>query len=140
MSLAFLMASVLFQSADAGTLNAANFFLENENIIFPADCDQAKKTANEVVDKLVARNFEGVRKYFNENLAQNLSAEQMKTIWTNVLNDTGEYESREKSLYAEYPNDTYGVFTRLQMKKSRVVIEIYFGLDGKIGGFFVKPA
>ncbi len=135
-SIAFLFAFCLVQNAEAKVLTLSEISV-GKNI---ADCEQTKKVANEVVDKLVAENFEGVRKNFNENLKQTLSAEQIKNIWMTVKNDAGEYESREKSLYQEYPNNSIIVFTRLQMKKSKLSVEVHFSEDGKISGLWLKPA
>jgi len=104
-----------------------------------ADCEGTKKLANEVVDKLVAGDFEGVRKNFNENMKQNLSAAQIKNVWIEMISKIGAYKSREKSLYQEYPDNT-AVFTRLQMEKGKVIVEVRFGADGKIGGLWLRPA
>jgi len=110
------------------------------NFIQPSeDCESAKKIAGELIDRLVAGDFEGVRTNFNENLKQNLSADQIKNVWTGVISEIGGYESREKSLYQEYPN-YYSVFTLLQMNKGRVRIEVHFSEDEKIVGLWVKPA
>ena len=141
LTLAFLLAFALMQNANANFLIAAVIFFEKENsesIIF-ADCEQTRKMAAEVVDKLIAQDFAGVRKNFNENMKQNLSVEQLKTVWESIIKDTGQYKSREKSLYQEYP-DNVAVFTRLQMEKSKVVIEVRFGEDGKISGLWIRPA
>ena len=140
-TLAFLLAFALVQNANADFLKSTDIFFERENtgnIVF-ADCEQTKKQANEVVDRLIAKDFEGVRKNFNENMKQNLSAEQLKAVWTSVTTEIGAYKSREKSLYQEYPDNT-AVFTRLQMEKGRVAVEVRFGADGKIGGLWVRPA
>lgn len=140
-TLAFLLAFALVQNANAAFLKFTDIFFEREGAgnIVSADCEQTKKQANEVVDRLIAKDFEGVRKNFNENMKQNLSAEKLKSVWTNVITQTGEYKSREKSLYQEFP-DNIAVFTRLQMQKSKIVVEVRFGADGKIGGLWVKPA
>ena len=124
---------------NAGLLTSANIEIENSQFLAPADCEQTKRLANEIVDKLIAQDFEGARKNFNENLMKNLSAEQMKTIWASVIKEIGEYKSREKSLYQEYPAETI-VFTRLQMQTGRVSVEVHFGDDGKIIGLWLRPA
>lgn len=134
-STAFLFAFCLVQNVEAKVLTLSEISV-GKNI---ADCEQAKKVANEVVDKLVAKDFEGVRKNFNENLKQTLPADQLKAGWENITKDIGEYQSREKSLYQEFPNN-YIVFTRLQMKTGRIVVEVHFVEDGKIGGLWLKPA
>ena len=140
-TLALLPAFILSQNASADFSLSADAFFARKNaksIVF-ADCEQTKKLATEVVDKLIAKDFEGVRKNFNENVRQNLSAEQLKTIWTSVTKDTGGYKSRDKSLYQEYPDDV-AVLTRLQMEKSRVLVTVRFGTDGKISGLWIGPA
>lgn len=132
---------ILAQNTNADFSISADTFFERKNtksIVF-ADCEQIKKLATEVVDKLIAKDFEGVRKNFNENMKQNLSAEQLKTVWTSIIKDAGEYKSREKPLYQEYP-DNVAVFTRLQMEKGRIVAEVRFGDDGKIAALWIRPA
>ena len=124
---------------NAGFSESVNIEIENSQFLAPADCEQTKKLANEIVDKLVAQDFEGVRKNFNENLTKNLSAEQLKTVWTSVIKEIGEYKSREKSLYQEFSAETI-VFTRLQMQTGRVSVEVHFGDDGKIIGLWLRPA
>ncbi len=124
---------------NAGFLKPVNIEIENSQFLVPADCEQTKKLANEIVDKLVAQDNEGVRKYFNEYLTKNLSAEQMKTNWASVIKEIGEYKSREKSLYQEYPSETI-VFTKLQMQTGRISVAVHFGDDGKIIGLWLRPA
>lgn len=137
---AFLLAFAFVPKVNADFLKSTDIFFEREitgNITF-ADCEATRKMANEIVDKLIARDFEGVRKNFNEYMTKNLSAEQLKAVWTSVTTEIGEYKSREKSLYQEYP-DNVAVFTRLQMEKGRVVVEVRFGADGKIAGLWLRP-
>jgi len=103
------------------------------------DCYKAKKTANDLIDQLVAENFDAVREYFNENMKQSLSVEQLKGQWNGLKTDRGPYKSRDKSLYQEFPT-YYAVVTLVQMEESRIWIIINFGEDGKVLGLFYNPA
>lgn len=119
-------------------LSLAFALAQNANASQSSDCEQTKKMANEVIDRLIAKDFEGVRKNFNENMKQNLSVEQLKAVWTGVIAEKGEYKSREKSLYQEYPDNT-AIFTQIEMAKGKLVVEVRFGTDGKIGGLWIRP-
>ena len=54
-----------------------------------------KKIGNEVVDKLVANDFEGITKNFDETMKKTVSAQQIRELWTQVITTVGEYKSRE---------------------------------------------
>src|SRR6185295_20296860 len=51
-------------------------------------------SAKEVVNKLVAGDFEGVRANFNDTMKQGLSAEQMKDVWKKAIAYHGAYKSQ----------------------------------------------
>lgn len=140
--LAFSLAFALGQNADAAALKINNVVspTENSSHFAAADCELSKKVSAELIDKIIAGDFEGVRKNFNENMLKNSSAAQLKKYWNEVIiANAGKYKSREKALYQEYPT-YFAVLTRLQMEKSRIVVAVNFGEDGKIAGLFFNPA
>lgn len=56
--------------------------------------DNIKGLAKDVVEKLAAEDFEGVRENFNEHLRVGLPAEKIEQVWTAVTQQIGSFESQ----------------------------------------------
>jgi oligoribonuclease NrnB/cAMP/cGMP phosphodiesterase (DHH superfamily) len=98
-----------------------------------------RAAAKEVVSKLVAEDFEGVRANFNATMKQGLSAEQMKDVWKKAIAYHGEYKSQGEARNAQ--QDGYDVYAiRCEMKNSPMEVVVAYDSDGKIGGLWVHPA
>jgi hypothetical protein len=98
-----------------------------------------KAAAKEVVNKLVAEDFEGVRANFNETMKQTLSAERMKQVWRAAITHHGAYQSQGEARNAQ--QDGYDVYViRCEMKNSPMEVVVAYDRDGKIGGLWVRPA
>lgn len=95
--------------------------------------------AKEVVTKLVAEDFEGVRANFNETMKQGLPAEKMKAVWRAAIAHHGSYKSQGEPRNGQ--QDGYDVYViRCEMKDSPMEVVVAYDGDGKIGGLWVRPA
>lgn len=95
--------------------------------------------AKEVVNKLVAENFEGVRANFNETMKQGLSVEQMRDVWKKAIAYHGAYKSQGEARNGQ--QDGYDVYViRCEMKSSPMDVIVAYDNDGKIGGLWLRPA
>lgn len=94
--------------------------------------------AKEVVTKLVAGNFEGVRANFNEKMRQ-LSVEKMKEVWDAAIAYHGAYKSQGEARNGQQEgHDVYVI--RCEMKNSPMEVVVAYDGNGKIGGLWVRPA
>ena len=95
--------------------------------------------AKEVVNKLVAENFEGIRANFNATMKQGLSAEKMKEVWRAAIVHHGAFQSQGEARNGQ--QDGYDVYLiRCEMKNSPMEVVVAYDSDGKIGGLWVRPA
>jgi hypothetical protein len=98
-----------------------------------------KEDAKGVVNKLVAEDFEGIRKNFNAQLKAALSAEKMKDGWTAIGNQLGKYKSQGQPHSGPGPGGYDIVIIRCQMDKGELDIEVDYDSDGLIGGLWLRP-
>jgi hypothetical protein len=94
--------------------------------------------AKEVVNKLVAEDFEGIRANFNEQMKQTLSVEILKTGWTSAIQNTGKYIGQvdlRRDLREGY--DVYTITCRMQ--RGGLEVEVSYDRNGKIGGLWIRP-
>lgn len=142
LSMMFLLLTLGFsQNTNAGFVMSNGFAFEGQSLHNSSftDKEQAKKIGNEVVDKLVAGDFEGIAKKFDETMKKSVSAQQIKELWTQVKTAVGEYQSRNDSQIQERDNN-FGAFTVCQMAKGKVMVEVWVDGNGKIAGLWIKPA
>ena len=98
-----------------------------------------KGAAKEVVNKLVAENFEGIRADFNEEMRRVLSAEQMKQVWTAAIQYHGKFKSQgEPNNSQQQGHDVYSI--RCEMERSPMEVIVAYDQNGKIGGLWFRPA
>lgn len=134
----FLLTFAFSQNVNAGYAAPSGLAFKNESSTYK-DVEQAKKIGNEVVDKLVAKDFEGITKNFDDTMKQGITAEQIKTLWTQVIAAVGEYKSREATQTQEKDN-RYGTYTVCQMASGKVGVEVWVDASGKIAGLWIRPA
>jgi Protein of unknown function (DUF3887) len=95
--------------------------------------------ASEVVNKLVAEDFEVVRANFTEQLKQGLSAETIKKVWRASIAHYGAYVSQGEPKNSQ--QDGYDVYViRCEMKTSPMEVVVFYDQDGKIAGLLLRPA
>ena len=95
--------------------------------------------AKEVVNKLAAEDFEGIRANFNEQMKQGLSAETLKKVWKASVARHGAYVSQGELKSSQ--QEGYDIYViRCEMKTSPIEVVVAFDQDGKIGGFLLRPA
>lgn len=95
--------------------------------------------AKDVVNKLVAEDYEGIRANFNEKMKSGLSAEKMKEVWKSVLEHAGAFQSQG----TPQTQNTQGweiIVIPCQMERAKINVEVDYDSDGKIGGLWIKPA
>ena len=98
-----------------------------------------RAAAKEVVNKLVAEDFEGVRANFNETMKQGLSAEQIRAVWRKAIAYHGAYKSQGEAQNGQ--QDGYDVYAiRCEMRNSPMEVIVAYDRDGKVGGLWVRPA
>lgn len=135
--LVLVLALAFSQSVSAGFVKSSEIAFENYAVL--NDAAQAKRMGNDVIDKLVAKDFEGITRNFDDNLKQNLSAKQIGEVWSQVLAAAGEYKSREESQTQERDGN-FGAFTVCQMTKGKIRVDVWVNGNGKIMGLWVNPA
>ncbi len=94
--------------------------------------------AREVVNKLVAEDFDGVRANFTEQMSKGLSVEQLKKVWRALIADQGAYVKQAEPTNSQQAGyDVYVI--RCEMKTSPLEITVFYDQEGKIGGLLLRP-
>jgi Protein of unknown function (DUF3887) len=94
--------------------------------------------ATEVVRKLAAEDYEGIRKDFNDTMKANLSAERMKEVWRAVIEHLGEFKSQGKP-ESQMKEGWEIVVIGCELERGRVNVEVDYDPSGKIGGLWTRP-
>jgi hypothetical protein len=97
-----------------------------------------KADAKEVVNKLVAEDYEGIRKNFNDQMKGGLSAENMKAVWRAVIEHLGDYKSQAEP-QSEIRQNWEIIVIKCEMVRGKVDVEVDYDPSGKIGGLWVRP-
>ena len=94
--------------------------------------------AKEVVNKLVAEDFEGVTANFNEQMKQGLSTETLKKVWKASIARHGAYVSQGEPRNTQ--QDGYDIYViRCEMKTIPMEVVVAYDQEGKIGGLLFRP-
>lgn len=94
--------------------------------------------AAEVINKLVAEDFDGVRANFNEQMKQGLSAETLKKVWKASVARHGGYVSQGEAKNSQ--QDGYDIYIiRCEMKTSPMEVIVAYDQEGKLGGLLFRP-
>lgn len=95
--------------------------------------------AKDVVNKLVAEDFEGIRANFNEQMKQGLPAETLKKVWKGSIARHGAYVSQGEPKNSQQGGyDIYVI--RCEMKTSPMEVVVAYDEEGKIGGLLLRAA
>ena len=97
-----------------------------------------KEDAKGVVNKLVAEDYEGIRRDFNDTMKSGLSAEKMREVWRAVIDHLGQYKSQSEP-QSNSAQNWEAVVIRCQMERGQVDVEVDYDPEGKIGGLWVRP-
>jgi hypothetical protein len=106
---------------------------------FPTNDETSKNAAKEVVRKLFAEDFEGVRANFNEQMKQGLSADKMREVWTAAMQYHGKYQGQAEPVVRQVQGYDV-VVIRCEMERSPMEVEVDYDQNGKVGGLWVRPA
>lgn len=104
-----------------------------------ANAVDRKADAKEVVNKLVAEDYEGIRKNFNDTMKANLPAEKLKEGWRYVVEHLGEFKSQEEP-QSRTVEGWEVILIGCQMERGRINVEVSYDSNGKIGGLWIRPA
>lgn len=99
----------------------------------------SKERAKAVVEKLVAEDYEGIRREFNATMKASLSAEKMKEVWTGVIEHHGAFKSQDEPRLREQQGWEI-VLIRGEMQRGAIEVEVDYDPEGKIGGLWVRPS
>lgn len=95
--------------------------------------------AKEVVNKLVAEDYEGIRRNFNDTMKAGLSAEKMKEVWRSVLEHVGAFRSQGDP-QSQMNQGWEIIVIQCQMERGKINVEVDYDPSGKIGGLWIRPA
>jgi uncharacterized protein DUF3887 len=110
-------------------------------LVFPAQAGSqgSASGAKEVLSKLLAKDYEGVRANFNQQMKDGLPAERIKEVWESALQYHGTYVSQSEPTRKQ--DQGYDVFViRCEMQRSPLEVVVAYDQSGKIGGLWVRPA
>ncbi|HEX2132959.1 MAG TPA: DUF3887 domain-containing protein [Actinophytocola sp.] len=89
--------------------------------------------------ELVAGNWAGVRRDFDERMLDEVSDEQLATVWTTVAGTIGRFE-RMGEPYVLPAGELTVVNVPLYCEAGEVLGRVGFHRNGSVGGLFVLPA
>lgn len=104
-----------------------------------ANVKGSESDAREVVNMLVAQNFEGVRAHFNQVMKDGLSADRMREVWNAAIQYHGQFKSQGAANQSQ--DQGYDVFIiKCEMERSPMEVVVAYDQSGSIGGLWVRPA
>lgn len=94
--------------------------------------------AKEILKKLVASDYQGIRKEFNGDMLRAVSAEKLEEGW-NILNkQLGRIKSQDEPEWRQVQGWNI-VIIRCEMEKGYMEVEIGYDTHGKIGALWIRP-
>lgn len=97
-----------------------------------------KVAALEVIDKLVATDYEGVRADFNNQMKASASVETLGQIWTSIVQSLGSYQGHDEPRTKQVQSLTV-VMVKCRMERGAVDLHVAYDEGGKIGGIWAYP-
>ena len=95
--------------------------------------DELKRLTQEVVDKLVSQDFEGITTGFSSSLRSKISAQQIQREWRSIVAQAGPFKR-----VADILRDYDLVNARLQFKRGFVNMRVEFDAQKNISALFVQ--
>lgn len=119
-----------------------NFLLrsssETRGLTLFMDVEEQKRQTKEIVSNLVSKNYEAVRKNFNEQMRNGLSADQIKQVWETLISQVGNYKGQDDPIVQRVQGyDT--VTIRCRMEKGAIAVQVAFDSEEKVGGLWAVP-
>lgn len=128
-ALAVLLAGAAWQPTDARAATTAPAALKQDPIA----------AATAVLDDMDYGRFEALHSRFSEKMAQAVSPAELKAIWTQLPLQFGRFADRGKP-QVQSTDGTTVVVIPLLFERGQLQASIAIDADGKIAGFFIKPA
>ena len=97
-----------------------------------------KTAALEVINKLVATEYEAVRADFNDQLKASFPVESLGQIWTSVVQTLGSYQGHDEPRTKQFQGNDV-VTVKCRMERGAVDLQIVYDKNGKIGGIWTLP-
>lgn len=94
--------------------------------------------AQNIIDNLVNQQFEAVRTNFSGTLKQQVSPQNIKDLWLNILTQLGKFEN-VISTRTEINQGYNQVISRCQFEIDKLNIGVTFNEDNEVIGIFYKP-
>lgn len=92
-----------------------------------------------ILKQFVARDFNGIRARFNQQLKTNLSVQQLEVSWNSLTQQLGEFKSQEQPQTRRSRGyDVVAIISR--MERGAIELEVYFDTNGELGGLWIHLA
>ncbi len=126
--------------AQAGTGGEAH--PENTGLVRATDYAQPDEDLQEeaalLVETLADEDFEGVTDFFNDRLAQQLSADRVGQVWMGVVAQLGDFEEQgSPRLVREQGYNA--VIIRCELAYGAVAVKVVFDQQDQVAGLWVYP-
>jgi hypothetical protein len=152
LSLFIFMTSVAAGSGHAGSVKGGSFVhlsltgklsspppAQRQQPSASSQEDNIKKLAKDVVEKLAAEDFEGVRANFNEQLKEALPVEKIEQSWTIVTQQIGSFESQGPPKLVNHEGGR-GIIIRCRFERGATQVEVWFDDENLVAGLWIRPA
>lgn len=92
-----------------------------------------------LVDNLQHGNYQAATTDFDAKMHANLDAAKLAQVWRQVTGQTGVLQTRGRALNALYQGRVI-ITLPLHFQKASLNAQVACDTDGRIGGFFLRPA
>lgn len=99
--------------------------------------DEVSPVAQQVIDLLLAEDFEGAEALFNDEMGAALDAGRLAEIWTAMKRQVGDYQS---TTGVRLDPDTGAAIFTLQFERLAIEAVVSVDADDRVGGLFLRPA
>ncbi len=104
-----------------------------------SDTSQPEKLSKEILNHLVAGEFEEVSSHFDDKVKASLSTEQLKQVWEGLTQQVGAFKSSQ-GMTTEEAQGHQVVTNKLEFEKSVIGLRLAYNEDNQVSGFFLVPA
>lgn len=104
-----------------------------------ARIEACARVASTLVDSLAKGDFKAATADFDATMTSGLGADKLAAVWQQVDQQFGKLEGRGTLQNAMYQGDVVVVLP-LRFAKGNVSAQVACDADGKIAGFFLRPA
>ena len=98
-----------------------------------------EELSKEILNHLVAGEYEEVSSHFDDKVKASLSTEQLKQVWEGLAQQVGAFQS-SKGMTTEESQGYQVVTNKLEFEKSTIGLRLAYNEDNQVSGFFLVPA